>query len=285
MDEGCVTPYAFAKLVGVQPQVIYGLCKREETFPSWRTDQGQIAIPRAIALEWWQEKHPAPTVLTEPVLAFRTFLNTKYGLGSYIQPESYWEPGKPTQAVCMCMNSRRREHSAPGIRCSCGLYGLREFEDVVHSGYVSKKGIIAAVALWGHVITGMRNEEDRGYRAQYGQVVAVLCEDWQEADTIHGVAHRYGVPIAHNRKTFAETNWVATWNTQVGLAETLKGDPSGHWRRGEGDDSSAVAAARGDAGTAACREATKGAGSLGELKYLYREGTISVSNIEELLRG
>src|ERR1700747_1764327 len=135
--EGFVTPYQFAKVVGVQPQMIYGLTKRDASFPAVHDERGRVVVPVADALLWWANKFPPPTILKDPILAFRTFMlirrdfKDEFQLGSF-NHDFFWDVGKPTKAIC---DLKSKQHEAPVNKCSCGLYALRTVEEVERQGY------------------------------------------------------------------------------------------------------------------------------------------------------
>jgi hypothetical protein len=232
---------------------------------------------------------------TEAILGFRHFMfhpdkpllrswhRHKSPLGGFI-----WKPNGATAAVC------ERGREAPcAIGHRCGLYALKDLDAVTGSYYQANHvgQVLAAVGLWGIVLVGDRGGVERGYRAQFGRVVAVLCDNWQKADQIHAIAQAYGIPVTHSEKLFGTTNWVEQWNSTVEFEDamsTLQEVEDGHGRQG---DTGSGGAAEGteestnstEASSSACRTLAKGASTIHEMKHLYREGLISRSNMEEVL--
>lgn len=78
-------------------------------------------------------------------------------------------------------------HDAPAEGCTCGIYVKDKPQGAV--SYLSPKGIIVEVALWGKVIRG-----DKGARGQYAYPQALLTPT-QLKDEVEETAALYQVPI------------------------------------------------------------------------------------------
>jgi hypothetical protein len=235
-----------------------------------------------------------------PIQAYRHFMVRDGLLYSWHDSTFHWNPDQQTAAICDL------HHSAPchATAHRCGLYALAEpiKPEIGYTYEVNRVGFVfAAVDLWGRFFAGRAGGVDKGYRAQFGTVTALLCDDHTKADLIHAVAETYHVPITHNTNLLAGTSWgkrnaearaldamLAVQPTEAFDAIIKEAFESGH-RRGAGDrDSAAMArsAARDRASNperATCRVAAAGAGDVASLKHLYQLGEISTSNVEEVL--
>jgi len=108
----------------------------------------------------------------EPVDGWRAWsvveLDGELRLSSLTRAET-WEPVAPFVATCA-----RRQHAAPGRRCSCGVYAGGEPEELARLGRIAGAAI-GQVSLWGRVA-----EHRRGYRAAIAypsrlRLVCVTC--------------------------------------------------------------------------------------------------------------
>lgn len=234
-----------------------------------------------------------PTLLTTPLIGFRTWFIQGNQLMSWHDSDFPW---LPTGSTAKC---NKNSHQVPGDRCSCGLYALKEPNRSMYHG-----DVIGAVGLWGRYRSG-----DRGHRAEHGKPVALLCEDWTKADMIHHVAGLYHIPVTHNIIQLQETDW---YRLAVEAAQQLRAakDPSapaidltnpfiiakggvadGH-RQGDGGGRGSSLAGHGGGysgdgpGRAPCRVTTTTPGRTGDdLKRLYQAGEISLSNMVEWLES
>jgi hypothetical protein len=260
----------------------------------------------------WQSTYVAPAEAiderTVPILGYRHFMLADDGtLQSWYKSNFHWLPGQPTKAECDEGLRAPCKHHRGGYGHGCGLYALVNLDAVASSYYqANKEGeVLAAVAMWGKVQVGSTAGVEKGFRAEYGQVVALLCDNYRKAETVHAIAERYGCPVTHNRDRFANTDWVAEHNARVELEDMHaeldeQDDPlaniddpteesegteeDGHGQGGEGDPGDALeAAVEGAFAIAACRAAAAGAGTVQHLRHLYQEGTISLSNIQEVV--
>jgi hypothetical protein len=125
-----------------------------------------------------------------------------YRLASLIK-STLWPPGEPLVAECLRtvllprrLRRRRGLHSAPELRCECGIYGttLEGVEQYVNEPAIAPEvaRVVGRVALWGTVI-----ECERGFRASsaYPTHAYVPVEDdglWAELED--GLA-AYRIPV------------------------------------------------------------------------------------------
>lgn len=88
-----------------------------------------------------------------------------YLLSSLTRAEA-WEPGRPFDATCT-----RKQHDAPGGRCSCGVYAAADPNELASLGRIAGAAI-GQVSLWGRLV-----EHSRGYRAAaaYPTRIRLVC--------------------------------------------------------------------------------------------------------------
>ncbi len=103
-----------------------------------------------------------------PILGYRIWQWDVAGLCS-LNGES-WRPGKPLEARCkVCDFALWRghhgavhcPHSAPLIKCTCGIYAYKSLEHAREYGG-ERSRIHGQVSLWGTIV-----EHQQGWRAQY----------------------------------------------------------------------------------------------------------------------
>jgi len=89
----------------------------------------------------------------------------EYVLSSLTRAEA-WEPRRPFAATCT-----RKQHAAPGARCSCGVYAAAEPTELARLGRIAGAAI-GQVSLWGRLV-----EHSRGYRAEaaYPTRIRLVC--------------------------------------------------------------------------------------------------------------
>lgn len=114
-----------------------------------------------------------------------------------IQPASVWAGMKGANMFVAAMSraddpvKQLPVHDAPYNDCSCGIYALNSWLDQEEVTPWQQSAVKGIVLLWGHVVEG-----ERGWRAQYGRVAALLL-DSDDADRVQRVerlAALYKVP-------------------------------------------------------------------------------------------
>lgn len=136
----------------------------------------------------------------EPIVGWRAWRVARDRGGLVLLSGVYdvrWEPGRETSASCQAGGA----HAAPGRRCRCGIYAVREpaaavryligrdEREVVHR-------VIGQVALWGRVIEG-----ELGWRAEQAYPVRIWVPlrrtSGHEAPAMEVLLglERYGVPL------------------------------------------------------------------------------------------
>jgi len=114
---------------------------------------------------------PGPDVLTEPIVAWRTWtlLGSRDGDQVRLHPlfgrRQAWPPRYPARASC----SRRGRHAVPGLDCTCGWYAMHDHEGLRRS---RDPAVLGTVALWGRIV-----EHRFGFRAEfaYPQRLRLVC--------------------------------------------------------------------------------------------------------------
>ena len=101
-----------------------------------------------------------------PIVGFRAW-KPRFAHGSVRLTSMYkdapWNANRPTTASC----DLRTEHTAPALRCTCGLYACYTLRDTAL--YVSEEdSVFGAVLGWGRVFL-----HADGWRAQRAQVLAL----------------------------------------------------------------------------------------------------------------
>lgn len=104
----------------------------------------------------------------EPVEGWRAWRLSFDRLGPSLHPTGRggpWQRASVTTAGCW----RHRRHHAPTRDCSCGLYAVRDPDQLRHA---RSPAVIGTVALWGRVV-----EHTIGWRAEYGypQRLTLVC--------------------------------------------------------------------------------------------------------------
>lgn len=266
--EKFITFGAAAKMSGVPYQYIFGLSKRSIASKrfhrvSVRHDGQWKICEDCVKHMYGTDPTTANQLRVEPIRAYRSFTNVGDALTSWYDKGFIWYP-RGAQAKCTQCNT------VPGRRHSCGLYAVAEPTDEQLSGYGN---IIGAVELWGHYVEG-----DRGWRAEWGKPVTLLCKEWQIADTVHRIAQTYGIAVVHNADALRNC-W---YDLEIAIG---KEDDNGYRNGGEdgGSTSEGGASTGSSPGTATCREAARACSTIAELRFLVSEGIISTSNILELM--
>lgn len=130
--------------------------------------------------------------LAMPVAGFRAWWPERDGrLRPVTMSAEVWEPGV-NEARCLLRSSR--PHTAPGHRCTCGIYALASPHD---PRLECDRFAVGSVAAWGEM-----EVHSTGFRARYACITA-LCFD-ESASTAHltwlrAAAARYRVPLVHRR--------------------------------------------------------------------------------------
>ena len=114
---------------------------------------------------------PGPGLLTEPIVAWRTWTLAGSADGRDVRllplfgERRPWPARSPVHASC----SRRGRHAVPGLDCSCGLYATHGLDALRRS---RDPAVLGTVALWGRVV-----EHAAGFRAEYAypQRLRLVC--------------------------------------------------------------------------------------------------------------
>lgn len=290
--DNLVTFSEAATLTGKPYQYIRGIVLRSATGKKRRVYGLQVNVGGTMhwrvcsecIVEYYGKAGPTGgELIVTPHQGYRQWYIVENHLSSAGFTGSPWLPGK-TQAVCRSGEA----HEAPQKKCSCGLYALANVEDLWYAKSRNANMVTGAVELWGRVVPGFggsgRNaNREKGWRAQYGKPVALLCDDWFMADDIHRVAELYRIPVTHSIETLKSTVWGEEVN-QLGYWQ------GGRGAGGPGEASAGTGALGGPGssgdGRAPCRVAAAGAvarDSLKELKFLLKEKIISRSNFDEVI--
>lgn len=139
-----------------------------------------------------------------------------------IGTHSVWVERQPTEAECP-----REEHRAPGSRCGCGLWGVKDRAYAESMAWSYNAPLIAKVRLWGRFV-----EHGKGWRAQFGYPIEMFLNsaarepEWCEeiAETIRV---NYGVPVTvapfpneppstiDERKVLFASSGISAWSSAV----------------------------------------------------------------------
>jgi hypothetical protein len=104
--------------------------------------------------------------------------------------ETPWPTREPLAATC-----ERKKHTPPATSCSCGIYAVKSFDDLLAAGYNwgqtedGKTWVVAKVSLWGRVRAGRI-----GYRSQLAYPKKVYVPAYKLPLGAR-IRERYGVPI------------------------------------------------------------------------------------------
>lgn len=89
-----------------------------------------------------------------------------------------------------CSRRHRDDEGVPGEKCTCGIYSLVSWEEVVAQSYATVGGrVVGRIAIAGRIATG-----DKGFRAERARVVELFVpfERWRWARPL---SMGYGVPV------------------------------------------------------------------------------------------
>ena len=143
----------------------------------------------------------------EPVRAWRTWLvvsaNGSLALRSVLFP-MVWHPAQPTLAECLRapallarLRRRTRLHSAPAVRCACGIYGasLETATAYLRAPAACAGDVVATaigiVSLWGSVV-----ESDGGWRGSRAYPAHLFVRVGRAArETVLDALAAYRVPV------------------------------------------------------------------------------------------
>jgi hypothetical protein len=162
-------------------------------------------------------------------------LNAPAGRASWMasalaNPEGGWPHDRPLVAVCRrgkahedhlpgCDPATCEEHDpVPGVTCSCGIYVAKDVNVISH--YLCRDApVLGLVEAGGRVISA-----ERGYRARYARVAAVLLVDPAltiDTGTLTRLADAYHVPalVPHSTDPENYRDRVTTTSTLADEAE------------------------------------------------------------------
>ena len=100
--------------------------------------------------------------------------------------ETKWTPKEPQKAKCMRFYSEK--HESPDVRCTCGLYGVREARNCQGS-------LLGAVEMWGRYV-----EHEVGWRSQFAYPVAlsaVRCQTCKQVSSFSKT--KYSVSVTSSK--------------------------------------------------------------------------------------
>jgi hypothetical protein len=134
----------------------------------------------------------------EPITAYRSWIATSEGHLLPLRgatPKDTWRvDGADAQCLAFDPGHVLPPHRSPDVRCTCGLYALKERAFWARFPYTSTDLLIVAgvIRLSGRVIEG-----DYGYRAAHAEVAGVFFHpyDVQLQAIAVNAAKRYGVPL------------------------------------------------------------------------------------------
>ena len=100
--------------------------------------------------------------------------------------DATWWPKKAEQADC-----RNHNHPAPQMKCACGYWSFKKFEDMVkalegYATFTNNVKVVGTVEIWGRVI-----ECTNGFRSEF----AYPKELWLLEEGLESLSWSYGVPI------------------------------------------------------------------------------------------
>lgn len=148
--------------------------------------------------------------LTQRVIGYRQWnVDSDYNLKAVgMTAAKPWVPG-PQHAVCLASNSGYRMPCLPVADpdCHCGFYALHKLEDAHGYGGLSPRSYGAAGVVQG-IVTGWGRlaVHREGYRAEYIEVMAIICPDEKMVSNgpqeckrfphlYQQVAKKYNVPL------------------------------------------------------------------------------------------
>lgn len=143
--------------------------------------------------------------LTQRIIGYRQWVvNSRLelkavGVGDKAEP---WKPG-PQRAKCLVYLSEMNLPCIPvvDVNCHCGFYALHKLKDAEqYGGYATTSTVQGIVSAWGRVAV-----HDSGFRAEYAEIVAIICPDekvekveqgnYRFPALYRGVASKYNVPL------------------------------------------------------------------------------------------
>ena len=160
--------------------------------------------------------------LEEPIEGWRVWNLSEGDSGPRLLPAGsgvdFWQPRHATEARCGVpgiLLAGIGRHTAPDIRCRCGIYASRSLDDFERPRPAWPPApVVGTVSLWGTVI-----EHERGWRgaSAYPSRVRLVCAmcAWFEPGTgvpevVHGfgsrlytlcAVHRGGIQVPDGRRT------------------------------------------------------------------------------------
>lgn len=130
--------------------------------------------------------------LERPLMGVRTFRSTQRAeeglLAGISEWRDYFEPDKPKRAECRAGGAHEPDHSPPDPNCRCGWYAWYSPESTI--GGELSTGIMGVVSAWGDV-----ELHERGFRAEYVQIEALVTRYPYTSRLIGGMADKYAVPL------------------------------------------------------------------------------------------
>jgi hypothetical protein len=138
--------------------------------------------------------------LDEPIAGWRVWNLSEDGAGPRLMPAGSgvdsWQPRTASEARCgvsSILLAGIGKHSAPDIRCRCGIYASRSL-DVFERPRPAwpPPPVVGTVSLWGTVI-----EHERGWRGRFAypsrlRLVCAMCAWFEPGTGIPEVVHAFG---------------------------------------------------------------------------------------------
>jgi len=151
--------------------------------------------------------------LVEPYRAYRiwtiNFKKRKYPALQSITYRALWPPRQAFRSHCLIQWGKTYRdqpeggslnHSAPNMEHRCGIYGVKEKDDLNAWSRGRSCVVIGEVLIWGKVF-----EYQHGYISEYAYPIEIVGYegDWKEYDpieVIHELSEVYGIDIGTIKK-------------------------------------------------------------------------------------
>jgi hypothetical protein len=147
-----------------------------------------------------QDRWPTADVfLEEPITGWRFWNLSEERMGPRLQPAGAgvdaWQPRRRVEARCgvpALLRVGRNRHSAPDVRCRCGIHASRSLEVIEPSRPAwPPTPVVGTVALWGRIV-----EHERGWRAQFAyparlRLVCAMCVWFEPGPGLPVVVHSF----------------------------------------------------------------------------------------------